>query len=152
MLLLAASSNAANITPVQKVIQMMEGMKAKSIAEKQAEEIEFAKFKTFCDGTVAEKTDAIADANEEIKVLKADIAAYAADASRLGEEIKGHEEDIAVWTGDLKAAKGVREIEKADYDKTHKDYSESVDALGRAIATLKAGAKDKAQSLLQNIK
>jgi hypothetical protein len=152
VLLLAASSNGAKITPVQKVIQMLGGMKDKSIAQSQDADIEFAKFKTFCEGTSAEKQAAIDKAIEEIKVLKADIAQYAADASRLAQEIAGHEEDIAVWTGDMKAAKGVRAIEKADYDKTHKDYSESVDALGRAIATLKAGAKDKAQSLLQNLK
>jgi hypothetical protein len=47
------------------------------------------------------------------------------------------EEDIATWNGDIKAATGVRELDKATYDKTHKDMSESVDALGRAIAVLK---------------
>ena len=40
--------------------------------------------------------------------------------------------DISIWNGDIKAATNVREIEKADYDTLHKDYSESVDALGRA--------------------
>jgi len=43
----------------------------------------------------------------------------------------------SVWNGDKKAATKVRGIEKADYDATHKDYSESVDALQRAIAVLK---------------
>merc|ERR1719191_2576210 len=99
--------------------------------------------------TSDEKKTAIADANEEIKTLTADIEGYTAEAARLAKEIAKHEDDIAVWTGDMKAAKGVRALEKADYDKTHKDYSESVDALGRAIATLKAGAKDAAQSLAQ---
>mmetsp|Transcript_39419 Transcript_39419/g.73199 ORF Transcript_39419/g.73199 Transcript_39419/m.73199 type:complete len:543 (+) Transcript_39419:2-1630(+) len=36
-------------------------------------------------------------------------------------------------------------MEKADYDKTHKDYSESVDALQRAIAVLKKQAYDREQ-------
>merc|ERR1719359_2482689 len=55
------------------------------------------------------------------------------------------EEDIAVWNGDMKAATKVREIEKADYDETHKDYSESVDALQRAIVVLKKQAYDRKQ-------
>jgi len=42
----------------------------------------------------------------------------------------------------------VREIEKADYDATHKDYSESVDALQRAIAVLKKQSYDRKQSSL----
>jgi hypothetical protein len=39
-------------------------------------------------------------------------------------------------------ARNVREIEKADYDAMHKDYSESVDALQRAIAVLKKQSHD----------
>ena len=41
----------------------------------------------------------------------------------------------------------VREMENADYMQTHKDYSESVDALERAIATLKKQAYDRTQLL-----
>merc|ERR1719171_1992863 len=81
-----------------------------------------------------------------IEVLKADIQKAAADAARLGKEIADHEEDISIWTGDIKAATSVREIEKADYDKTHQDYSESVDALERAIAVLKKQAHDRKQA------
>eukprot|EP00747_Dinoflagellata_sp_TGD_P152636 gnl/TRDRNA2_/TRDRNA2_177327_c3_seq1.p1 gnl/TRDRNA2_/TRDRNA2_177327_c3~~gnl/TRDRNA2_/TRDRNA2_177327_c3_seq1.p1 ORF type:complete len:696 (-),score=266.13 gnl/TRDRNA2_/TRDRNA2_177327_c3_seq1:102-2189(-) len=144
-LLLASGSDAAGVTPVQKVIQMMTAMKDKSLAEKQADEIAFAKEKMFCEMTSEEKQTAIADANEQIKVLTADIEGYTAEAARLAKEIKKHEEDIAVWTGDTKAAKGVRALEKSTYDKTHKDYTESIDALERAIDTIKKGAKDKAQ-------
>jgi len=43
----------------------------------------------------------------------------------------------------------VREIEKNDYDTMHKDLSESVDALGRAIAVLKKQTGDKKQAFLQ---
>merc|ERR1719199_1074892 len=50
----------------------------------------------------------------------------------------------------MKAATNVREIEKTDYDTLHKDYSESVDALERAIAVLKKQTADRKQaSLLQ---
>merc|ERR1712232_1327398 len=60
------------------------------------------------------------------------------------------DEDISIWEGDIKAATNVRDTEKADYDALHKDYSESVDALQRAIAVLKGQAHDRKQaSLLQ---
>merc|ERR1719229_499534 len=45
-----------------------------------------------------------------------------------------------------KAATKVRGMEKADYDATHKDYSESIDALERAIAVLKKQAYDRKQA------
>merc|ERR1719158_2626526 len=81
-----------------------------------------------------------------IEVLKADIQKYAADAELLAKEIAELDEDVSVWNGDVKAATNVREIEKADYDATHKDYSESVDALQRAIAVLKKQAHDRKQA------
>lgn len=140
---------ASAVTPVQKVIQLMEGMLEQGKAEKHDEQVQFAAYKQFCDDTEVEKKRAIAEANERIDILKADIAKYTADAARLTKEIAAHDEDISVWTGDSKAATKVREIEKADYDATHKDYSESISALERAIAVLKKQAYNRPQALVQ---
>ena len=127
----------------------MQGMLEKGKKEKHEEQVQFAAYKQFCDDTTVEKKRAISEAEEMIEVLKADIQKYAADAATLAKEIAGHQEDIAVWTGDIKAATKVRQIEKADYDATHKDYSESVDALGRAINVLKKQTADKKQAFVQ---
>merc|ERR1719478_2069418 len=140
------TSIAAKVTPVQKVIQLMEGMLEKGKKEKHDEQVQFAAFKQFCDDTTTEKKRAIQEANEQIETLKADIQKYTADAAKLTKEIATLDEDISIWEGDIKAATNVREIEKADYDATHKDYSESVDALQRAIAVLKKQAHDRKQA------
>merc|ERR1719498_2283992 len=140
-----AQATNAEVTPVQKVIQLLEGMMAKGKSEKHDEQVQFAAYKQFCDDTSVEKTRAISEANEAIEVQKADIQKYTADAATLTKEIASHEEDISVWTGDSKAATNVRAIEKTDYDALHKDYSESVDALERAIAVLKKQAYDRSQ-------
>merc|ERR1719213_166843 len=147
----AASSSKSEVTPVQKVIQLMEGMLEKGKKEKHDEQVQFAAYKQFCDDTTVEKKRAIDEANEQIGVLKADIEKYTATAAKLTKEIAEHEEDISVWNGDVKAATKVREIEKADYDATHKDYSESVDALERAIAVLKKQAHDRKQASLTQV-
>ena len=42
-------------------------------------------------------------------------------------------------------------MENADYMTTHKDYSESVDALERAIAVLKKQAYDRSQAELMQV-
>merc|ERR1719230_2036601 len=138
------------VTPVQKVIQLLQGMLEKGKKERHEEQLQFAAYKQFCDETKTETERAIAEANEMIEKLKADIQKYTADAEQLAKEIAEHEEDIGVWTADIKAATTVRDIEKADYDVTHKDYSESIDALERAIAVLKEQGYDRKQaSLLQ---
>jgi len=144
--------DAAEVTPVQKVIQLMNGMADKGKKEKHEEQVQFAAYKQFCDDTTVEKKRDIAEAEEKIEVLKADIAKYTADSQRLTKEIAGHDKDIANWKRDTKAATQVRGLEKGDYDALHKDYSESVDALQRAIAVLKKQAHDRPQakaSLLQ---
>jgi len=143
--LLALGVNGLDVTPVQKVIQLMEGMLEKGKKEKHGEQVQFASYKQFCDDTTVEKQRAIAEAEETIGTLKADIGQYTAQSAQLTKEIAGLDEDISVWNGDIKAATNVRAIEKSDYDAMHKDYSESVDALQRAIAVLKKQAHDRSQ-------
>merc|ERR1712138_80197 len=113
----------------------MNGMLEKGKKEKHDEQVQFAAYKQFCDAT----------ANERIEVLKADIQKYTASAAKLTKEIAELDEDISIWNSDIKAATSVREIEKADYDATHKDYSESVDAIQRAVAVLKKQSHDRKQ-------
>jgi len=133
------------VTPVQKVIQLLENMSAKGKKEKHEEQVQFAAYKQICDDTAVEKERAIKQATEKIEMLKADIQKYISDAELLTKEIAEHDSDIAAWTGDKKAATKVRVMEKNDYDAMHKDYSESVDALQRAIAILKKQAHDRKQ-------
>jgi len=146
-----AGANASEITPVQKVIEMMNGMMEKGKKEKHDEQVQFAAFKQFCDDTTAEKKANIEDAAETIDILKADIQQYATDAEMLGKKVGELRADVATWEGDIKAATKVREIEKTDYDATHKDYSESVDALERAIAVLKKQDTDRTQAALTQV-
>jgi len=144
-LCLLALAGAVDVTPVQKVIQLLEGMLEKGKKEKHGEQVQFASYKQFCDDTTTEKQRAIAEAEETIGTLKADIGQYSAQSAQLTKEIAGLDQDISVWNGDIKAATNVRAIEKSDYDAMHKDYSESVDALQRAIAVLKKQAFDRKQ-------
>jgi len=147
-----ADDGTEQVTPIEKVIQLMNGMLEKGKSEKQAEQVQFAAYKQWCDNTIKQKTAAIKEANEQIEVLKADIQMYTADAEELQKQIAKAEEDVTVWNNDMKAATGVREIEKADYDAAHTDYSESIDALGRAIAVLKKQTPDKKQAALIQLK
>merc|ERR1719191_2643727 len=100
----------SEVTPVQKVIQLMNGMLEKGKKEKHDEQVQFAAYKQFCEDTSVEKTRAIKEANEMIEVLQADIEKYEADAAQMAKDIAQHDADISTWEGDLKAATKVREI------------------------------------------
>merc|ERR1719428_2011799 len=141
----AQEGGQAQVTPVQKVIQLLQGMVEKSKKEKAEEAAQYNTYKQWCDETTVEKTRRIQEANDLIDSLKADIQKYEADAALLTKEIAEHDEDISTWKNDIKAATKVREIEAADYEAAHKDYTESIDALERAIQVLKDSA-DKVKS------
>eukprot|EP00420_Gonyaulax_spinifera_P031863 CAMPEP_0197870610 /NCGR_PEP_ID=MMETSP1439-20131203/1229_1 /TAXON_ID=66791 /ORGANISM="Gonyaulax spinifera, Strain CCMP409" /LENGTH=684 /DNA_ID=CAMNT_0043489505 /DNA_START=40 /DNA_END=2094 /DNA_ORIENTATION=+ len=142
----SSSLARSSVTPVQKVIVLLEGMLDNGKKEKHAEQVQFAAYKQFCDDTTVDKKRDIKEAGEKMEMLQADISKYTADAAQLTKEIAGHDEDISVWNGDSKAATKVHQIEKSDYEALHKDYSESVDALQRAIAVLKKQAFDRKQA------
>lgn len=118
----------------------------KGKSEMQDEQVQFAAYKQFCDGTTAEKQRAVKEAAEAIEILKSDIEKATSDANRLTKEIAEHNDDISVWEGDLKASTRVRELEANDYQNLHTDYQESISALERAITVLKKASSDKKQA------
>merc|ERR1719310_1163490 len=148
-MLFALGAPVTAVTPIQKVIQMLGDMASKGKKEKNAEEVEFAKFKTWCEDVISDKTKDIAEAAAAIEQLTADILKAESDAKVLGEEIDALTADVAGYEAELANATAIREKEKADYDAAHLDYSESIDAIERAIAALKKRAADIPQSLLQ---
>merc|ERR1719359_1666136 len=109
----ALASPATAVTPIQKVIQMLGEMASKGKKEKNIEEVEFAKFKTWCEDVIADKTKSIADAKAKIVQLEADIAKAESDAEVLGEEIAAHEAELNQAEADLENATAIREKEKA---------------------------------------
>jgi len=149
---LLSAVTATQVTPVQKVITLLTDMVEKGKAERQAEQVQFASFKGFCDNTIAAKQAAITEGTETIESLTADIEKYESDAAEAAREVASLDADISIWEGDVKAAVKVREIEYVDYTATHKDYSETLTALEMAIATLmktSADVKQAAASLAQ---
>jgi len=149
---LASTVSGAEVTPVQKVVEMLNGMMEKGKKGKHEEQVQYAAYKQFCDDTAVEKQRLIKEASQSIEVLKADIEKDTSDATTLSQEISGHEADVSVWNGDKKAATKVREIERSDYQAMHTDYEESVDALSRAVVMLKKQAYDKKQGSFAQVK
>merc|ERR1719171_3308806 len=82
-----ATGSVEKVTPVQKVIQLLEDMIATGVKEKQAEEIQFAEYAGWCEHTTKEKKEAIKKGNEMIETLEADIQKFESDANSLAKEI-----------------------------------------------------------------
>jgi len=141
------NGQATAVTPIQKVIQMLEDMLAKGTKEKQDEEVRFSSFSTFCENTKSSKATAIKKAGMSLESLAADIQQADADALAATNAIAALEKDIGTWESDKADATATREQAKADYDALYQDYSESIDACERALNVLKAGPQGQVSLL-----
>merc|ERR1719313_1990216 len=142
----AATASQAQVTPIQKVLTLMEEMKAKAIAAKQDEEVKFSAFSSWCTNTKKSKSDEIAAGNEKMDMLKATIEKAAVLIAKLTDRILELEEDVGRWKKDQGSATAVRDKEKTDFQATVTDYSESIDAVEGALSVLKKQAFDRKQA------
>jgi len=142
-----------SVTPVQKVIEMLQGMKTKGQAEKDSEEVQFAKYQQFCEDTSRLKQTAVKDGTRHIDSLQATIAKAVADSNRLSKEVAHHDKEIALFASDKDAAHKIREKENTDFKSMDLEYEESIDAIERAIEVLKSKSADtkQAKALLQEV-
>lgn len=145
-LLVMGVAQAAKVTPVQKVIQLLEGMHQQGVEEKESEAVKFSAYSQWCDNITAQKKKAIAKQTALIEKLTADILKAEADAQAAHEEIVELSDDISRWKSDNKAARDIRVKEAADFAATNQDYAETLDALDRAISTLKKQSYDRKQA------
>jgi len=149
ILLLSCVCTSEGVTPVQKVLELMNGMLEKGKKEKHAEEVQFSAYKQWCSDTTTEKKTAISKANDAIATLKADIEKYSADAAQLTKEVQQHEKDIAEWTAEQNAATDEFKAAKADYEDKMADLGGSIGALKEGMKTMEAEDHNVAQSLIQ---
>jgi len=141
-----ATAMASAVTPIQKVLELMDGMLEKGIAEKKAEAVRFSAFDQWCGDQTRIKTNEIAAGDAKIEELKAAIEKYASEIRALTDRIDELDEDVGRWNKDSKSATEVREKEAVDFKATVLDYTESIDALGGAIAVLKKQASPTVQA------
>merc|ERR1719191_2483918 len=105
-----------SVTPIQKVIQMLEDMHAKGVAEKEAEAAAHTEFTQFCKDTAWDKSTSIKTAKASIEELTADIGKAGADILVFTKEISALDADITQWTKDVKRETDIR-------DEAHKVFA-----------------------------
>lgn len=149
-LLCIAPAASVTVTPVQKVVEMLNSMAAKGKAEKEDEIESQKKVEKFCEGAQREKVRSIAEntavvgklAGEidslglEVVELAAAIAKSDADIGVLGEKIANLDAKMDGIESEEADLSGERKDEHAIFEKKDNDYSDSVDALDRAVATM----------------
>merc|ERR1719326_2575009 len=148
----AGAEQDSSVAAVQKVIQMLGDMSAKCKQEKADEQVAMAEFETWCKMEQAQLKENIKKGGESIELLTASVDKLGNEAKVLGEEISKLQSNVAEYEADMKAATKQRAADHEAFLAEEQDYSESVDALDRAIAVMQKQEHDRpasSASLLQ---
>jgi hypothetical protein len=135
-------SASIGVTPVQKVIAMMNEMKAKGTAEMEKEAKLFKEYMSWCDVMKDDKETAIREAGDMIAKLSAHEHKMHADSEKLGDQVVALDTEIAVFSQDKKENKEVRTMEHDDYVDVHDETTANIDATHAAISKLTAASGD----------
>lgn len=143
--ILAGAANAAAVTPLEKVLMLLETMMAKGLAEKQNEEAQYRAYSQYCNMTIAEKNKAIAEASAQIEMARANSEKLQTQIAQLDNDILTRTTQISGWTNDKDTSTAMRQNETKIYTAMHTDVDESLRALKDATATVRAQKTSLAQ-------
>mmetsp|Transcript_89934 Transcript_89934/g.140828 ORF Transcript_89934/g.140828 Transcript_89934/m.140828 type:complete len:699 (-) Transcript_89934:32-2128(-) len=136
---------ATQVTPIEKVISLIEDTKAEVESDGQNEATEYDKFACFCKDTTLTKSDSVKKGTDKIHELSADIADKTQekkeDIAELGDRKKMQEKHEA----DLQSTIVRCAKEKAEYEAEAADLSKAIQSLKDAIKAMK---ESKPASLL----
>jgi hypothetical protein len=148
-----AVASRARIAPVEMVLRMLNEMKTKGTGMLEDEKKAFGTYSQWVDDRTTELGFEATTAERKIEDLVSFASKADSDVSKLKRAIGDLDADIARLEADKKAATDIRTQDHNEFLKTEADFSESVDALGRAIEVVSKQAYDRpqAQALLQQM-
>jgi hypothetical protein len=137
LLLLTAGVTALEVTPIAKVITLLEDMKTEVETEAKSEAASYTEFACFCKDETADKSDSVKKAHDLIDVLSADIAEKTQTKKKDSTELMERKSKQEVLAADLEAANVRCAKEKASYEATAADLSKAISSLTNAIKAMK---------------
>jgi len=149
LLLLAILFRAAaeQVSPIQKVIELISQLEAKILKEGEAEEKAYKEFFEWCDDAAKNTQFQIKTATSQKEKLEATISEAESDGEAAAVSIEELSAEISTDKGDLDAATQIREKENEEFTASEAELSDAVDTLGRAIGIISRNMKGS--SLLQ---
>jgi len=137
--LVSAATSQTQVSPVQKVVELLVELRGKVEADLAADEKLMNDYSKYCDTESNEKEDSIRSGKRTIGDLAAAISEASANIGTLTTEIEELAAKIATADSDLKEATSVRTAEHKDFAEAETDLVDTIDTLSRAQVVLKRG-------------
>jgi len=135
--LLLIGALAMEVSPVQKVIQLLDDLKGKVENDLANEAKGMEEYTQWCDSEANSKEDAITSSKRTIQDLKATIEDSSATISTLTSEIDELTGKISSSESDLSKATEIRNKGHEDFAAAEKELVDTVDSLERSTSVLK---------------
>merc|ERR1719230_1266935 len=132
-----AAATRAQVSPVQKVIQLIDDMHAKVTKEAAEESKVFEEYAKFCDDEATAKEYAIKDSKEAIEELTATITDSKAIIESEDSKVGDLTTKISDTESELSNAVAVRNKEHDEFVKTEKELLETTEELAGAQEAIK---------------
>eukprot|EP00747_Dinoflagellata_sp_TGD_P159488 gnl/TRDRNA2_/TRDRNA2_177898_c0_seq1.p1 gnl/TRDRNA2_/TRDRNA2_177898_c0~~gnl/TRDRNA2_/TRDRNA2_177898_c0_seq1.p1 ORF type:complete len:701 (-),score=242.16 gnl/TRDRNA2_/TRDRNA2_177898_c0_seq1:124-2130(-) len=141
LLAVSAQASADQMSPVGKVLSMIDEMETKLIKEGEEEQKIYNEFSEYCEDTSRELQYEIKSATAEVDELKATIEKETATMTSLATEIDELAASVAEDEKELADGTAIRKSEAADFAAEEKELSETMASLQRAIGVMEKDAK-----------
>jgi len=135
--LLGLAASAQAMTPVTRVVQLLNGLSATAQAEGEKEETLYEKFVCWGKTVISSKTASNAAAESRIQELETYIADIDAGRIEFTSERVDLEKDLADLNAAIEEATAMREKEHEDFLEAEEEITKTVVALDEAITVLK---------------
>jgi hypothetical protein len=139
---LSNNDEDSKANPVNKVVTVLEEMRAQLEKEAASDDEVMEKMVCWCETNDKLKTKAIADNKQSIAQLEESIPEYAAKIATLQTEVKQLHKDIASGKQELFEATTIREKESGEFSAEEKDTMVSISGVTKAISALGAKMPD----------
>ena len=133
----SATAKKSAGSPVEKVIQLLDGLKGKVAADLAKEETAMTEYAQYCDNESSEKAYAIQTAAKQIEGLEAKIEDCAAQILAEEDEISDLSTEIAKKESELAKATKMRKADNAAFKKSEGELIDANDELEKAEVVVK---------------
>jgi chromosome segregation ATPase len=135
----AKATTKMAVSPVRRIVSMLQLMSAKVEAEGEKTDKLFEKFMCYCKSGTEKTGGAIEAAEEKIPQVESDIKASKESEAQLKKELEEHKADRAEAEAAIAKAKGIREKEAKAFAAESGDSKSNIAALGKAIPAIEKG-------------
>ena len=139
----ANDDKAAGKRTITQVVELLEGMMAKSKEDGASERKLYAKFKCYCDTNTAEKTSEIDSLTEEISILESQIESLQASTGGLSEQVAQLDADMSANEQSRNAATALRNKQNDAFLALQTDLTGAIAQMKAALETLSEVGADQ---------